>query len=138
MLRKNLNICEILDILNGYQQSSLEERFRLLTHLVIELLREVEALRKAQINESQASGILPKDSHYGNAYQQTAYLTHNSAGPTGGIDKLLALWFGYPEQVPQSRYGSFLTEILMLRRLGLTEEEIKQYIQKAENLEQLT
>lgn len=134
----NSRLREVLRVLYERPETPLEEHVRLLTLLVIELLREVEALREAQINESQAKGIPPKNSYYGKAYKETALLTHNSAGPSGGIDKLLALWDGYSEQVPQSRYGSFLREILMLERLGFTEEEIKQYIRETEFLEQLT
>jgi hypothetical protein len=121
-----------------YKESTLEERVQLLTELVFELLREVEALRSAQIRESESKGIPPKDSEYGKSYLATSRLTHNSCGPTGGIDKLLALWVGWYEEVPQNRFRCLLREVLMLRRLGFTESEIDAYIEETIILSTLT
>ena len=59
---------------------------------------EVEALRSACL-ESTEGGPIAKDSAYRQAYRETALLTHNSAGPSSGVAKLLARF--YPTSVEE-------------------------------------
>lgn len=126
-------------LLSREDNISLEDKVQMLTELVFELLREVEALRAAQINQAESQGIAPKESDYGKAYVNTALLTHNSAGPSGGLDKLLALWFGWTNQhIPRTHRRFLAREVLILKRLGFTEQEITEYIKTAENFERRT
>ena len=141
MSEKDLDSFSVWEILNhpSNEVQSLERKVSILTHLVFELLREVEALREAQIREIQAEGITPKDSPYGTAYLDTALLTHNAAGVTTGVEKLLFRWLGDESVlIPKNYIGSVLREILMLKRLGLTDEELQKYIEDAEAAEKLT
>src|SRR5438128_6532909 len=63
-----------------------------LTHLVLTLLMEVESLRAAVLEDDRTTLASLKDSSYARAYRETALLTHNSAGPSTGIEKLLEHW----------------------------------------------
>jgi hypothetical protein len=90
---------------------------------------EVEALRAAVIlGKGEASA---KESHYARAYLETAHLTHNSAGPSSGFDKLLDLY--YPAHT-DSEDRSW-REVLMLRRLGFSEVDIDQFKREAKRAE---
>jgi hypothetical protein len=138
---KDLDSFSVWEILNhpSNEVQSLERKVSILTHLVFELLREVEALREAQIRENQAEGTTLKDSPYGTAYLETALLTHNASGVTTGIEKLLFRWLGDgSELIPRNYLGSVLREILMLKRLGITEEELHKYIEDSEAAEKFT
>jgi hypothetical protein len=98
-----------------------DARIDLLVSMVLALLMEVEALREAFLElDSTTSGA---KAGYSRAYRDTAYLTHNCAGPSGGLDKLLGLF--YPQE-PDWR------ECLMLRRLGFSEEQIRVYKAEAQ------
>jgi hypothetical protein len=125
---------EAIEIINSLTQGSSEQRIRGLTEFVFALLMEVEALRRAMMEESKAKGVAPKDSAYGKAYRKTALLTHNGVGPGPPRHKLLPLWF----PVKTNPDGIDLREALMLIRLGFSPDEISAYASDAEHLEMLT
>lgn len=138
MSEKDLDSFSVWEVLNhpSKEVQSLERKVTILTHLVFELLREVEALRESQIRDTKPEN---HSSNYLKAYLETALLTHNSAGVTTGLEKLLFRWLGEDwESIPKTKVGSTLREILILKRLGLTDEEITNYIQDAETAEKLT
>src|SRR6266540_1591227 len=71
-----------------------DPRTEVLFEMVCDLLMEVEALPEALLQSAAGSG--GKESAYARAYREIALLTHNSAGPSSGLDKLLARF--YPPQ----------------------------------------
>jgi hypothetical protein len=97
-----------------------DPRTEVLVTLLRDVLMEVEALREAMLQSDAGSG--GKRSAYARVYRETALLTHNSAGPSSGLDKLLARF--YP---PESKEGRIWREALMLRRLGLCADEVEEY-----------
>ena len=107
-------------------------RIEILATMVFDLLTEVEALRKVVLEARQPA--------YGRAYEETVYLTHNSAGPSSGLEKLLALF--YPRESEDGDDGRAeqrtWRECLLLRRLGLSEEEILAYKERAQKAEFFT
>ena len=115
-------------------QGDVEAKVHVLQMLVLDLLREVEALRRTQLEECQAKGISPKQSPYAHAYRETALLTHDSTGTSTGIRNLLERW----EECEGTRHGGSLNELAMLARLGFSAQEIVQYIQEAEDYEMRT
>jgi len=100
------------------RQNEIEQRFRLLTTAFIDLAMEVEALREAQIAGST----------YRQAYRDSALLTHDSTGPSSGIEKLLSRF--YPKSSGPD--GRNWREVLVLERLGFTPKEILKYQEEAE------
>jgi hypothetical protein len=128
---ESLTIQEIfLTLLRGETTKKVE----VLTELVLALLMEVEALRSALLEESQARGETLKNSSYGQAYRSTALLTHNAAGPSCGVEKLLERWVSSR----RTRNSIPLRETLMLMRLGYSQEEIEKYAEEAESYEMRT
>lgn len=78
-----------------------------------------------------------EDSAYGRAYRDTAYLTHNSCGPSSGVEKLLALFYllaAGGQGMGRSDARAW-RESLMLRRIGFSEEEVSAYKREAEEAE---
>lgn len=112
--------------------STVDERNITLISMVSDLLVEVEALREAVIRLSASAGRDP--SSYRDAYRETALLSHDSAGPSTGVDKILALF--YPD--PSEADGRPLREIVMLRRLGMSQAELDAFQKEAKDLEVLT
>ena len=115
-------------------EGSLPARVALLQRLVLDLLREVEALRRTQLEVSRAEGIFPKESCYGRAYRATALMTHDATGLSSGLHKLLLHW----EERLGNRWTGPLNEIVMLERLGYSAQEIERYIKEAEEYESRT
>ena len=111
-------------------------KVRVLTDLVLDLLLEVEALRSALLLAAGAKGVAGKQTTYGRAYRSTALLSHDAAGPSGGWEKLLAVWLGDQEEGPGN--GPRLRELAMLKRLGYSEQELKAYVEEAEGYESRT
>ena len=106
------------------QGADLAVRVDALTTLVFDLLAEVEALRQAQATRSD----------YRDAYRETCLLTHNSAGPSSGWEKLIECF--YPRQ--HSSGTLVWRESLMMRRLGFTPAEIAAYQDEAQEAETYT
>lgn len=119
-----------------YAQGDLGARTEALRHLVIDLLVEVEALRSA-LTQLQVGGAGPSvhsgfdipchddtlvagKAAYPAAYIDAAYVLHNAAGPTAGVEKLLARF--YPPDTNEPR------EALMLHRLGFSDSEVDKFV----------
>ena len=62
--------------------------------------------------------------------------THDAAGMSGGLEKLLAEWLG--DQADRTLNGFRLRELAMLKRLGYSEQELQQYLEEAEAYEMRT
>lgn len=116
----------------GDDPQVLRQRVDALAHLVTRLLMEVEALRRTRLDEAAARGLAGKNTAYGGAYRAVAELTHNAAGPTSGIEKLLELFA--ERLLPASECD----EVSMLRRLGYSEGEIQRYRACVDHLSQLS
>lgn len=118
-------------------------RLEALSRVVVDLLVEVEALRTAVAELSGGPAGKPGTDRYDGpchdeslvedkpayaaAYVNSAYALHNSAGPSGGIDKIVGRF--YPAN------GSGPREPLMLRRLGYSEAAVARFLQAAEHAE---
>jgi hypothetical protein len=121
-----------------------------LVTLVLDLFMEVEALREALIRidsrtfeprggeyfelDYESSVLSFGKSTYQKAYLDAAYETHNNAGPSGGLDKLLARF--YP--AAGDDLGRTWRECLLLERLGFSPFEINEYKNAAQDAEMLT
>jgi len=104
------------------EPSSDSARAAALTHLVIDLLQEVEALRRL------AMRLNPHE--YAEAYEASAELAHNAAGIKTGLEKLLALYCNDQETGPR--------EILLLQRLGYSSTELRRFADVLEHAQALT
>jgi hypothetical protein len=104
--------------------ADLSRRIQMLTTVVLDLMMEVEALRETMV----------RGSNYRAAYREIGLLTHNSVGPSTGVDKLLDLY--YPSSATSG--GRAWRESLMMQRLGFTQTEMEQYKRDAEDAEQMT
>ncbi len=115
-----------------------DPRMEVLVAMVFDLLMEVEALRK--VVSASKLGVGGKNSAYGRAYEETAYLTHNACGPSSGLEKLLALFYprGAEEKGKSWRERRTWRECLLLRRLGFSDEEVRAYKEAAEQAETFT
>ena len=91
------------------EPGTVENRVATLERIVLDVLMEIEALRTAMIAVASPQGPEAEDGHalngapagvsgphtvYGKTYLKTAWLTHWSAGPTCGQDKLLEQFYG--------------------------------------------
>ncbi len=103
-------------------QPSDSARVSALTHLVIDLLQEVEALRllAMQLNPHE----------YALAYEASAELAHNAAGVRTGLEKLIALYCNDHESGPR--------ELLLLQRLGYSSTELRRFADVLERAQALT
>ena len=133
-------------VMTLYGASDPQSRINALTQIVIDLLVEVEALRgaliqlepcAAQSKVHQGYDIPCHDDAltqgkgvYATSYVDAAYTLHNSAGPSSGLEKLLARF--YPVD------GAGPRESAMLRRLGFTRAEIVQFLEAADEAEMFT
>ncbi|MBL8866628.1 MAG: hypothetical protein JNK93_13800 [Planctomycetia bacterium] len=124
----------------------LADRVEALSQVVLGLMVEVEALRDALARTKAGGTALPV--HGGNdipctarelvegkaaypaAYVDTAFVPHNAAGPSGGIDKLVARFYPADSREPR--------ETIMLRRLGYTHAEIARFLEAARAAENYT
>jgi len=115
-----------------------DPRIEILVGMVFDLLLEVEALRTGLLAANGSARA--KDSPYGRAYRDTAYLTHNACGPSSGLEKLLALF--YPSEAEEAtgdwRERRAWRECLMLQRLGFSQEEVGAYKGEAKTAEMFT
>lgn len=99
-----------------------DRRLEVLTELLIVLAAEVEGLR------GTLARLAPKE--YAEEYRKALVLSHNAAGISPGTAKLLAQFF--------SDEGATLREEDMLRRLGLSEEEIAKHRKEVETVQTYT
>ena len=101
-----------------------DPRIDVLVALAFDLLLEVEALRAAQLASN--SGAPSTDSAYARAYLDTAYLRHNAAGASSGLEKLIGRFYGTQRT---------WRECVMLLRLGFSEEQVRAYQEEARRAE---
>jgi hypothetical protein len=98
------------------------------------LLVEVEALREALSSPETPEAVRAA---YRQAYERTASLSHNAAGPTGGVEKVLARFF--PSETKTDRSGTnkgrFASEMAMMDRLGASEEDKQALREELETVE---
>jgi len=108
--------------------------------LLCRLVCEVEALREALAGREAPEAVRHS---YRQAYERTALLSHNSAGLSGGIEKVLesflpggsAALFAEPVAEDDEPYAA---ELAMLGRLGATEEEQRRLRDGMETASKLT
>ena len=110
-------------------EEDLKSQVNLLRYLVIELLREVEILRKTQIDESQQQGVSPKHSIYGKNYREKSLLVHSSL-ISQGVSGLVSRWVSDKT----TGNGLAVSELSVLESLGYTPEEIEAYLEKVEEV----
>lgn len=101
-----------------------------LVMLVFRLMIEVEALREA-LSSSDAPEHVRQS--YRLAYERTAVLSHNAAGITGGMEKVLRRFF--PQGTGSER---FVPEMAMMERLGATSEDLQALRDELETVETYT
>ena len=101
-----------------------------LVTLLFRLTTEVEALREALSSPETPESVREA---YRQAYARTAVLSHNSAGPSGGTEKVLRKFF--PRENSDDRFTS---ELAMMKRLGATPEELQALRDKMEEVEMYT
>lgn len=98
--------------------------------LLSHLLTEVEALREALSSPETPEAVRR---NYLEAYERIAVLSHNSAGPSGGLEKIIRRF------VPdQTRTDRFAPELKMMERLGATEQEQQALREAMEKVEMYT
>lgn len=85
--------------------------------LVIDLAVEVEALRATVADDPQLRAT------YRARYAEAAMLPHDASGPSGGLHKLLARYYG-DETVDEWSGPTSWRELLMLRRLGASPDDL--------------
>lgn len=101
-----------------------------LINLVIRLLIEVEALRHALSHPDMPESVRQA---YRQAYEQIAELSHNAAGSSGGLEKVLSHF------VPKkASAGRFAAERMMMVRLGASKQDIDALCERLEEVESFT
>ncbi len=98
--------------------------------VLVRLLVEVEALREALSHPDTPQAVRQC---YREAYARVAVLSHNAAGLSGGMEKVLERFV--PESVPGQSYAS---EMGMLERLGATAEQRREVGAEMELAQQFT
>jgi hypothetical protein len=135
MNRTHHEMVRTLFIGSGKKAPAPDPRIDVLVAMVFDLLMEVEALRAAHLASN--NGARGTDSGYGRAYRDTAYLTHNAAGPSSGLEKLLGLFYPAESEMDTGTSGTW-RECLMLRRLGFSQDQVRAYMDDAERAETFT
>jgi hypothetical protein len=109
--------------------------------LLLRLVSEVEALREALASPETPEAVRRS---YRLAYVRTAVLSHNSAGPSGGIEKVFETFFPRGGQAPgfgepaAGQGEPYAAELAMMQRLGATEEEKRQLRDEMASVSKLT
>jgi hypothetical protein len=136
--KTRLEIARTLFAGSGTKTSPPDPRVDVLVAMVLDLMMEVEALRAAHLAPDVSA--CDTEAGYARAYKDTAYLTHNSSGPSSGLDKLLGLFYPAEADTRRSASGEQRTwrECLMLRRLGFSEEQVRVYKEEAARAETFT
>jgi hypothetical protein len=107
--------------------------------VVFELHVEVEAIRETLLKSPLGSG--GSSSVYAQSYYETALLTHNAMGPSGGYEKLARLFYEGDSKSIESicyAHGDDWRECLFMKRLGFPPKQISEYRREAEGAEILT
>ena len=101
-----------------------------LVMMLLRLMFEVEAMREALSRPDTPESVRQS---YRQAYERTAVLSHNAAGFTGGMEKVLRRF------VPQGTDSErFVPEMAMLERLGATPLEMQTLRDELETVETYT
>ncbi len=111
-----------------------DRRVALLAAIVLDLMMEVEALRDAAIRTNTERPAQSGASPYAEAYRDTAYLTHDATGPSGGRMKLLARFYPRRREEPDRAWR----ESILMERLGCSAADIATYKCDAEAAELFT
>ncbi|KFE66226.1 hypothetical protein [Hyalangium minutum] len=98
--------------------------------LLSHLLTEVEALREALSSPETPEAVRQS---YRQAYERIAVLSHNSAGPSGGVEKIIRRFV--PDKTHTDR---FAPELKMMERLGATKQEQQALREEMEKVEMYT
>jgi len=126
---ENKSLADVAQTL--FRFASRDQESMVVVDLLLDMMVEIEALR-----EAVAACPATRDA-YRLAYQETAYLAHDATGPTGGDQKLLARF--YSSEGTDAPGGSDgWREVLLMRRLGLSEEEIEAWRDRAAEAELYT
>jgi len=111
-----------------------------LRHTVFDLLMEIEAIRTTLLRSPLGEG--GRHSPYAIAYRETALLTHNSTGCTGGEQKLAGLFYSFEKalRMPDLRGGQTeeWRECLLMKRMGYSAAELSSYQGDAREAETYT
>ena len=100
--------------------------------LIYDLVRETYALRETKIVEMEQSGRPIRESIYARVYEETALLTHNTAGPSNGWHKLFVAFRGQESKAEWPWPGAeSWSELNLLPRLGFDEGELSEYKKQA-------
>jgi hypothetical protein len=116
-----------------------EARIAALEHIALDLMMEVESLRMAVLEltaekpSAPVDDVLAEDGHgvpgphsiYGKAYIDAGWESHCSVGPSCGAEKILGRFYSLGQK------SHDLREVIMLRRLGYTDEAIAKYVDQA-------
>lgn len=107
-----------------------DEAHASLINLLIRMLIEVEALRHALSHPDMPESVRQA---YRQAYEQIAELSHNAAGSSGGVEKVLSHF------VPRkASSGRFAPERMMMVRLGASKQDIEALCEQMEEAESFT
>ena len=101
-----------------------------LVMLLFRLSMEVEALREALSSPQTPEAVREA---YRQAYARIAVLSHNSAGPSGGPEKILRRFF--PSTASEPRFAA---EQAMMNRLGMTPQAQQAVCDKMAEVEMYT
>jgi hypothetical protein len=111
----------------------LARRVDLLTELVFDLAVEVEGLRAERVAHAAKTG----DTAYADAYAEASGVAHNGAGVVPGWMKLLARFYGWRDEDAAFDGGS-LRELVLLRRLGLGDDQLREFVEHIRHLQELS
>ncbi len=118
----------------GYHRADMDIEINALRKILFHLIREIEALRETNLQEANLNGILPKQSVYGQVYERVYLRSYNSAGPWSGYEKFLWDWF----HKGQVNARDNPDELMMLRKLGYSDIEIQEYLNKVTEVSEYT
>ena len=122
------------DMVLALLTSSGDARNEALLVVVLDLLMEVEALREALISLSSGTAAATSSTQCLAAYRETAFLSHNAAGPTSGLEKIIARFYPKTREVDSRTWR----EAVLLKRLGMVEAEFESFKARAREAEAYT
>lgn len=114
---------------SDYKSNEMRE-ISALRKIIFHLIREIHVLRETNIQNAIDHNHSPKETLYGKLYYETCILSYNSSGPLSGEEKILNDWF--------NKSGGPYDEILMLKKLGYTQQEIDDYMKLSQQVGQYT
>lgn len=100
--------------------------------VICELVREVLALRESKLEELEAPGAVEARARFASVYRDLAIIGHDSSGLTPGAIKLVNRFRGFGLRHFDTFDRRAMSELAVLRRLGVPEDEITRYKKEAE------